>query len=94
MAHERKNLIMFAQGGVTGAGAGVQSRHWSLATADAAAVVEAANYLNASADLLAKGDIIHASMARGGTPILKQYIVTAISAGGAVTVALQSTAAG
>lgn len=94
MAHDRKNLIMFAQGGVTGAGAGVQVRHWSLATADAPAVVEAANYLNTSADLLQKGDVIHASMTRGGTPVLKQYIVTAISAAGAVTVALQATSAG
>lgn len=94
MAHELKNLILVAQGGVTGSGAGVQSRVWALATADAAAVVEAANYLNASAGLLQKGDVIMASMARGGTPILKCYIVTAISAAGVVTIALLSTAAG
>lgn len=94
MAHETKNLNLVAQGGVVGSGAGAQGRKWMLVTNDAAAVVEAANYLNASAGLLTKGDVIEATMARGGTPILKNYVVTAISAANVVTIALQSTAAG
>lgn len=94
MAHETKNLIRIASGGVTGAGAGVQVSVYLLATADTAAVVEAANYFNASAGYLQKGDVILASMVRGGTPVLKAYHVTAVSAAGAVTVALQATAAG
>lgn len=64
-----------------------------LFTPDAAAVVEAANYLNASVKRLPKGTIIHAAMALGGTPVLKSYVVTANS-GTAVTIALQATAAG
>ncbi len=94
MAHATNNLIRIANGGVSGIGAGSQVSVWLLATADAAATVEAANYLNASAGYLAKGDIILASMARGGTPVIKTYVVTAISAGGAVTIVLQATAAG
>ncbi|WP_163616505.1 hypothetical protein, partial [Klebsiella pneumoniae] len=62
------------------------------ATADAAAVVEAAAY--APDKRLKKGDIIEASMARGGTPVTKTYVVTAVSALGVPTLALQSTAAG
>ena len=41
-----------------------------------------------------EGDIIEASMARGGTPVTKTYVVTAVSALGVPTLALQSTAAG
>lgn len=94
MPHDRKNLIMLDSGGVTGSGPGVQSRMHLGATLDTAAVVEAANYFNGSADLLQKGDVLMMTMARGGTPVLKLYVVTAISAVGVVTIALQSTTAG
>lgn len=64
-----------------------------LRTADAAAVVEAANYLNGSVKRLPKGTVIQAVMAIGGTPILKHYVVTANN-GTAVTIALQTATAG
>lgn len=66
---------------------------FSYVHTDAAAVVEAAGYFNAAYRTLAKGDLIDAVMAMGGTPVTKRYVVTA-SSSAAVTIALQSPAAG
>ncbi|MBL4837660.1 MAG: hypothetical protein JKY34_08775 [Kordiimonadaceae bacterium] len=69
------------------------SRVFRYQTDDTAVVVEGANYFDAAQKLLTVGDAIMASMDLDGTPVLKNYIVTAAAAG-AVTVGLQVTAAG
>ncbi len=85
MAHQRKNLMLVSQGGVVGIGQ--QARLWLLATTDTAATIEAAGYFNESGFLLAVGDAIIASLARGGTPDLRLYTVTLVGPAGGVTVA-------
>lgn len=72
----------------------IANRIHMYSTADAASVVEAANYFNSATRFLQKADIIMALMATGGTPVLKQYVVTSATGAATVTVALQSTAAG
>lgn len=67
---------------------------WRYATDDAAATVETAGYFNNARSQLQVGDVIQATMAMGGTPVLKHYVVTAVPASGNVTVALQTTTAG
>lgn len=64
---------------------------WQFATNDLATAVEAAGFFNSLADSMAVGDIIFASLDLDGTPQLKNYMVTAISAAKVVTVALQTT---
>lgn len=66
-------------------------------TLDAAAVVEAASYFAVAfpgAPNWNVGDIIIAVMAMGGTPVMKHYVVTAVSAANTPTIALQTTTAG
>ena len=63
-------------------------------TPDAAATVETSGYFNAARGRLAKGDIIMAAMVIDGTPVLKNYVVTAVPASGNVTIALQTATAG
>lgn len=72
----------------------IANRVHMYSTADAASVVEAANYFNSATRFLLKGDIIMALMATGGTPVFKQYVVTSATGAATVTVALQSTTAG
>lgn len=86
MSYNASGLVHVQQGGATAAGTTKVLREWMYATDDAAATVEAANYFNAAAGVLTKGDIILASMVRSGTPVGKSYIVTANS-GTVVTVA-------
>lgn len=93
MAHSTENLIVDPTNAIAGAGTALVFHRAGLITTDAAAVVEAANYLNASAARLPKGTVIEAVMAVGGTPVLKTYVVTA-NTGTVVTIALQGTAAG
>lgn len=65
------------------------------ATDDAAAVVEAAGYFNAARGLMTVGSIIQAVMAiGGGTPVHKNYVVTAVPNSGNVTIAIQTVTAG
>ena len=71
-----------------------QVSHWGYATADTAATVETSGYFNSAATLLAKGDVIDASMVLGGTPVFKNYVVTSASGATPVTIALQTTTAG
>jgi hypothetical protein len=56
---------------------------YSYVTADAAATVEVGNYFDAVTDLR-RGDQIQATMAIGGTPVFKNYVVlTGIGSGDA-----------
>lgn len=64
---------------------------WDYATTDAAAAVEAANFFDPLAARLKKGDMITARLALGGTPVLKNYIVTS-NDGSTVVVAKQNVA--
>lgn len=79
--------------GATASGAGTVNSHWTYDTADAAATVEAANYFNGNVADLQKGDTIQATMAKGGTPVMKNYVVTANS-GTTVTIAIANPAVG
>lgn len=66
---------------------------FDYATNDAPAVVEGSNYFPGDCGL-AKGDSITAHMTLGGaTPILKQYMVTAVATAGC-TIAVQTVTAG
>lgn len=92
-----KSLVRLRQvtvGSAAGAAQGKQVSTWLYATDDAAATVETAGYFNNARGLLSKGDIISATMVNGGTPVLKQYVATAVPATGNVTVVLQATTAG
>lgn len=90
MAHETKNLSVMPVGATSGSGADAVQHVAYLRTPDAAVVVEAANYLNASASRLPKGTIIFAAMVVNGTPVKKDYIVTA-NTGTVVTIAAATT---
>lgn len=65
-----------------------------FATDKAAATVETAGFFNDSRAFVRKGDVIIASMANGGTPVVKTYVVTAVPLTGNVTIALQTATAG
>lgn len=69
----------------------VTRSRWWLVTDDVDTVIEAANFFDPIGKKMAVGDIIDASIDMDGTPELKTYMVTAISAAYAVTVALQAT---
>jgi hypothetical protein len=71
---------LVAQGGTTGAGGDKTARLWILAATENAAAIETAGALNAFAGHMQRGDMIMASMVRGGTPVGKCYIVTAADA--------------
>jgi hypothetical protein len=62
-------------------------------TADTPTVVEGAGYFNGAAARMPKGTVVTAVMTTGGTPVMKNYVVTA-NTGAAVTVAMQKTTAG
>ena len=67
---------------------------WHYATNDLASAVEAAGFFNDMRNSASVGDIIIASLDLDGTPVLKNYMFTAVPASGNVTVALQTTTAG
>lgn len=89
MAFDPKALVRITQSAIA---AGDMCSTFLYGTPDTAAVVEAASYMTDKR--LKKGDVIDAVMARGGTPVTKRYVVTAVSAPGVATLALQSTTAG
>lgn len=93
MSHATTDLVVQPTNAFYAAGAAGILNVAKLITADAAATVEAANYLNASASRLPKGTIINAVMAASGTPVLKDYVVTA-NTGTVVTIALATATAG
>ncbi|MFZ1963869.1 MAG: hypothetical protein WAU78_10485 [Roseiarcus sp.] len=71
-----------------------QKSLWGYVTADAAATVENGGYFPATLyTQLSLGDVIMAVMACNGTPVIKNYVVTASGSGG-ITVALQTASAG
>ncbi|MBJ7535287.1 hypothetical protein JDN40_14340 [Rhodomicrobium vannielii ATCC 17100] len=75
-----------------GSGSGKMFWRAELITDDAPAAVETAGYFAAVWTRLQKGTIIQAVMSISGTPVYKNYIVTASSASG-VTVAVATAAA-
>ena len=95
MSFDKNNMMRAESMGATGPGqTGIHSE-WIFATNDAPAAVEAANYFNLAAPYVNKGDTIRASMSRSGTPVGKDYIVTAVDkAANTVTVALFNSGAG
>jgi hypothetical protein len=98
MALSLKSLSRIAHqvsvGSAAGAAQAQQAGPLFYTTDDAAATVEAAGYFNGARAFLRKGDVIIASMVNSGTPVMKQYVATAVPATGNVTVALQTTTAG
>lgn len=88
MALEKYQLHVFASM-ASPSKAGIIPVIAALATTEAPAAVEAANFLDSAAARLPKGSIIQASMSLGGTPVLRSYIVTA-NTGSAVTIVRQS----
>lgn len=94
MAYAAAGLRRQEHRGAVGNGDGSVTSEWAYDTNDTAAVVEAANYFNSAAALFSKGDTIEAVMARGGTPVLKKYVVTSATGATTVVIALQTTTAG
>jgi hypothetical protein len=98
MALSLKSLARQGVQSVVGLAAGTaSSRQISLflySTDDAAATVETAGYWNGARALLAAGDQVAATMAAGGTPVLKLYVFTSVPSTGNVVAALQTTTAG
>lgn len=90
MAFLANGLTRTRAGGTTATNVTVSQ--FDYATNDAAAVVEGSNYFPGDCGL-AKGDMITAHMAVSGTPILKQYSVTAVATAGC-TIAVQTVTAG
>jgi hypothetical protein len=72
--------------------AGIIPVHAYLVTDEAPAAVQAAGYFNPAAVRLPKGSIVSAVMSHGGTPVLKQYVVTS-NDGTTVVAVLQTTTA-
>lgn len=98
MSFCNKSLVRRGAGVPVGSTAGAaqsnQSNRWDYATDDAAATVEVNTYFAAAlAYGLAKGDTIDAVMAVSGTPVRKNYVVTAVTTT-TVTLAVQATALG
>lgn len=94
MAFCEKSFTIFDEtvlGGTDGAPTQTTIRQRFYATADAVATVETAGYFNAARARLTKGDVLVAVMVALGTPVLKQYVFTAVPASGNVTIALQTT---
>lgn len=98
MALSQRSLVRRSHQTPIGLAAGTPSDRlaggWDYATDDAAATVETAGYFNGARAFLRVGDVITSVMAAGGTPVLKQYVVTAVPASGNITTALQATTAG
>ena len=98
MAYATKALVRVSHGVVglaTGAVKNAQISLYHYATDDAAATVETAGYFNGDRARLNVGDVIIASMVNAGTPVMKQYAVTAApKTTGNVTVAIQTVTAG
>jgi hypothetical protein len=91
MAFDPNGLKRQFSKGATASGA--PNSHWTYETTDAAATVEGANYFAAAVLDLPKGDTIQATMAKGGTPVGKQYVVTANN-GATPTIAIFTATAG
>lgn len=91
MAFDTNGLKRQFPKGATAAGA--PNNHWTYETADAAATVEGASYFAGAVLDLLKGDTIQATMAKGGTPVGKQYVVTANN-GTTPTIAIFTATAG
>lgn len=85
MALDAKFLVRQHAG--MGSFPGVNPGTLDYTTDDAHATVIAANYFNDAANRMVKGDVILARCAMSGTPQLRAYIVTDISAAGVVTIA-------
>lgn len=91
MAFALNGLWKLDIGGATAAGREQVCSVWVYVTTDAKATVEASNYFNGAAGLLQKGDIIMCSTSRGGTPALRNLIVTSNN-GSTVAIAVQDVA--
>lgn len=85
MAYEFDALTAIAEGSRAAAG-GQRNTIFHYSTNDTHAVVIGANYFDPAAAFLQVGDIIMASCDLDGTPTLRQYMVSAISGAGAVTI--------
>lgn len=89
----RKGAVQIPVGTVAGLTNQRLVSQFGYATDDAAATVEGAGYFNAAAGELLRGSTIVVIAAFAGTPIRKEYVVTA-NTGTVVTIALQTTTAG
>lgn len=91
MAYTAKSIVLFSIGArpvVSGNQSGYANNFWHYTTPDAHAAVLAANYFDAAAGILKKGDIIFCTVADAGTPQARIYMVTARTAT-AVTIVQQ-----
>lgn len=61
------------------AGAAQPSNFWTYVTADTHATVIAAGYFNAQAQHMRVGDVIMGVSSITGTPVVRLYIVTAVT---------------
>lgn len=85
------NIRRVSHGVSTGTGQAKNIGSWHYAGNDDTAAVAAAGFFNSIADDAAVGDVICCSLDLDGTPMLRNYMVTAIAAG-VVTVAAQNVA--
>lgn len=69
-----------------GPGAGRNMVHY-YRTDDTSLTVEGAGYFNGLSKIVRAGDVILAATDMDGTPAVKQYVVTSVSAAGVVSVA-------
>lgn len=90
MAFDIKGLKRFDIGGSVGSGEGSIKALYHYATNDAAGVVETTGYFNSLVGQVSVGDVVFASLDLDGTPALKNYIVSAVTAS-VVTIAAQVT---
>lgn len=85
MSYNKKNIIC-VHNLPAAADGGTPKRVYYYVTADDKTTVEGAGYFNgALSNGLGVGDVIHALMGDGGTPLLKSYMVTS----GGATVAIR-----
>ncbi|MDD7908676.1 hypothetical protein PUV47_01995 [Pseudovibrio exalbescens] len=84
-----KGLNKITHVGVAGVGPGSVRNLWGYVTADNLATVGAAGYFNDFAEWMTKGDQLMVTCDVDATPVLRHYVVTAVSAS-SVTIAPQN----
>lgn len=90
MAFNKLGFVTVHQMGTIAGAAGETRNLHTYLTNDDTAAVETASYFDFMAYRVKVGDIIMCSLDNDGAPMLRNYIVTAVSAAGVVTIAAQN----
>lgn len=79
MAFNRNGLVEIMHMGTITGEAGDRTILWSYVTNDDQAAFETAGYVTGMSHKIRKGDVLLASLDNDATPMLRNYIVTAVN---------------